>query len=310
MPTTLFSAAFNGTNGTTFQSYTPETGSAFTRSGGSGPDAALNGSGQLLFNGGSRSDYDNTLSFRDGTVDFSWQRANSGDTVGIRLRKQAGGAAYCVGLSDAGTTLYYFDGSGYTQIGGTATFTVGVESPVNWRVTISGTAPPTITITNVTSGTTLITWTDSSNRITTAGSTRLEFNGTVLMDNLVFVDTASGGGTTSVSNDLALSYSIGASTSPVSNDLALSYSILGSSATLTVPMVNNTNTALASVTIPHVTVTKLSDRTQALSLASQTTNGSGQLVITSTSIVAGTDYIVSCWNADGSSVGIAKGTAA
>ena len=81
------------------------------------------------------------------------------------------------------------------------------------------------------------------------------------------------------------------------------------SATLTHAFRNNTNSALANATIPHVTVTRLADRVQVLSLANQVTNGSGNLVINSSSLVAATAYVTSCWNADGTSVGIESGTA-
>lgn len=80
-------------------------------------------------------------------------------------------------------------------------------------------------------------------------------------------------------------------------------------ATLTHAVRNNTNSALNSTTIPHVTVTRASDRVQVLSLADQVTNGSGNLIINSASLVAATTYITSCWNADGSLVGIERGTA-
>lgn len=80
-------------------------------------------------------------------------------------------------------------------------------------------------------------------------------------------------------------------------------------ATLTHAFRNNTNSALANATIPHVTVTRLADRVQVLSLANQVTNGSGNLVINSASLVAATAYVTSCWNADGTSVGIESGTA-
>jgi hypothetical protein len=80
-------------------------------------------------------------------------------------------------------------------------------------------------------------------------------------------------------------------------------------ATLTHPLTNNSNTPLANVTIPHVTVQRLSDRVQVLSLANQVTTPGGNLVLNSASLVAATAYVTSLWNADGSSVGIVSGTA-
>lgn len=79
--------------------------------------------------------------------------------------------------------------------------------------------------------------------------------------------------------------------------------------TLTIPVVNNTDTPQNSITIPHVMVHRLSDRSPILSLASQATNGSGNMILVSSSLVAGTDYIATGWNADGSEAFIYKGTA-
>lgn len=66
---------------------------------------------------------------------------------------------------------------------------------------------------------------------------------------------------------------------------------------------------LANLTIPNVMLIKL-DRTVALSLASQVTNASGQLVITSSALVSGTDYMLVTFNADGTVRGCKKVTAA
>lgn len=65
---------------------------------------------------------------------------------------------------------------------------------------------------------------------------------------------------------------------------------------------------LANTTIPNVVLLKL-DRTVALSLANQVTNGSGQLVIPSTSLVSATDYMLAMFNADGTQRGLEKVTA-
>ena len=57
-----------------------------------------------------------------------------------------------------------------------------------------------------------------------------------------------------------------------------------------------------SVTIPVVTVCRLSDGVQVLTLTNQVTHAStGDLTITSTSLIVGTWYMVIGWNADGSS---------
>jgi hypothetical protein len=65
---------------------------------------------------------------------------------------------------------------------------------------------------------------------------------------------------------------------------------------------------LANTTIPNVVLLKL-DRTVALSLANQVTNGSGQLVIPSTALVSATDYMLAMFNADGTQRGLEKVTA-
>ena len=78
----------------------------------------------------------------------------------------------------------------------------------------------------------------------------------------------------------------------------------------TIAIVNKANTVQASVTIPRVIVSKLSDGTLILNLASQATDSSGNLKIQSASLTAGTDYVVTGWNADGSKAFVYKGTAA
>lgn len=56
----------------------------------------------------------------------------------------------------------------------------------------------------------------------------------------------------------------------------------------------------AGVTIPVVTFCRLSDGVQVLTLTSQITDGSGHLSVSSTSLLAGTAYMVIGWNGDGS----------
>lgn len=65
----------------------------------------------------------------------------------------------------------------------------------------------------------------------------------------------------------------------------------------------------ANVTIPNVVVLRM-DRSVALSLANQVTSGAGVLSITSASLVAGTNYMLATFNADGSARGFKKYTAA
>jgi hypothetical protein len=64
----------------------------------------------------------------------------------------------------------------------------------------------------------------------------------------------------------------------------------------------------SGVTIPNVMLIEL-DRTVALSLADQVTNGSGRLIIPSVLLVAGTEYMLATFNADGTLRGLKKHTA-
>lgn len=66
--------------------------------------------------------------------------------------------------------------------------------------------------------------------------------------------------------------------------------------------------AKANFTIPNVVLLKL-DRTVALSLANQVTNGAGRLVISNAALVAGTDYMLATFSADGLARGLKKVTA-
>lgn len=82
-------------------------------------------------------------------------------------------------------------------------------------------------------------------------------------------------------------------------------------ATLTVgPFKNKSGTVLASQSIAHVVVLNPSSRAVALSLASQSTDGSGYLALSSADLVPGSSYMVASWNSDGSAAGNSKITAA
>lgn len=77
--------------------------------------------------------------------------------------------------------------------------------------------------------------------------------------------------------------------------------VLATGYSLTIPVVNNTNTSQASVTIPKVSVQKLSDMLQPFApLTNQTVNGSGNLVIANGALTYGASYIVVGSAADGS----------
>ena len=68
------------------------------------------------------------------------------------------------------------------------------------------------------------------------------------------------------------------------------------------PFKNWTGTLLPGISVPNVVFIKL-DRTQALALTSQTTDGAAVMTITNASLVTGTDYIMVSFNADGTSIG-------
>jgi hypothetical protein len=77
----------------------------------------------------------------------------------------------------------------------------------------------------------------------------------------------------------------------------------------TEPFKNWSNQVQANLTVPNVVVLKM-DRSVALSLANQTTNGSGVLTIANAAITAGTSYMLATFNADGSARGFKKYAAA
>jgi len=79
--------------------------------------------------------------------------------------------------------------------------------------------------------------------------------------------------------------------------------------TLTIPVVNNTDTSQTSITIPHVVVHKLTDRVEKFNAASQPTDSSGNLILVSSNFTPGQDYIATGWNSDGSQAFILKVTA-
>lgn len=84
-----------------------------------------------------------------------------------------------------------------------------------------------------------------------------------------------------------------------------------SAGTITIPLVNNTGSVLASTTIAKVAVMPLTSMsTIALSLTNQVSNGSGNLVITNAALSVGTSYVVALASSDGSSLGIFLAVAA
>lgn len=79
--------------------------------------------------------------------------------------------------------------------------------------------------------------------------------------------------------------------------------------TLTIPVVNNTDTPQTSITIPHVVVHKLTDRVEKYNAASVPVDGSGNMTLVNSNFTPGQDYIATGWNADGSQAFVVKVTA-
>jgi len=87
--------------------------------------------------------------------------------------------------------------------------------------------------------------------------------------------------------------------------------VTAATATITTEPFRNWSRQLqANLTIPHVVALRLSDRAPVLSLANQVTNSSGVLALTSSALVAGTDYMLATFSADGLIRGFKKYTAA
>lgn len=173
---------FTGTG--TLESHTPDTqtGGVWLRSATSawGGSLSLNGSGAVNTNtSAERVDYQRTETALQSYIDINLQSGGgSADNYGIRLRKQGpNGAAYCFGANENATTLYYFDGSGYTAMktDGTALPSVILRNQLavlHCEVKDDVDGNPVCKI--VFDGSTMLTFTDTAKRITTAGSFRIE----------------------------------------------------------------------------------------------------------------------------------------
>ena len=69
------------------------------------------------------------------------------------------------------------------------------------------------------------------------------------------------------------------------------------------PFKNWTGTLLAGITIPRLTILKLSDMSTVLQLTNQTIGGSGVLTVTNAAFTPGTTYLVVATSVDGTSLG-------
>lgn len=239
--------------------------------------------------------------------------------VGVAVRIQAVNdpAGYYLVFSPTGWDFFRLAvGGAYTSIA-SGSLTIALGTPFTCEVIPSGS-----TFTLKYNEGTLATPTDST--YTSGGFSGLHVRAAKLYwfeaGTAGDPDPEGGGGTTVVQSDLVASYTISSSLTTITSDLAGSYQLLAavssdlaasytiaSNGTLTVPVVNNTNSSIVSTTIPHVVVNRVSDRTQVSSLASQATNSSGNLILSG--LVTGTLYAVSGWNADGSAMFIWSGTA-
>lgn len=123
-----------------------------------------------------------------------------------------------------------------------------------------------------------------------AGAAPADLSGNVTLDTVAPAGTLADAGPTSLSGNVTL-------------DVVAPAGTLGlEPGTVTVPALRNWSGSLqTSVTIPVVTVLSMTTGAQVLALTDQTTHGTtADLTITSTSLAAGTTYMVAGWNADGS----------
>ena len=74
---------------------------------------------------------------------------------------------------------------------------------------------------------------------------------------------------------------------------------------VTINAVRNENNGLqAGITIPYLTFQRMSDRSQALVLADQVTDGGGNIVVTNAALISGEWYVVTAWHPDRSKAGV------
>lgn len=180
--TILVRDEFTGTG--TLEAHTPDTQTAgvWQRSSTSAwsGSLSLNGSGAVGTNtGAERVDYQRGETALQSYIDINLQSGGgSADNYGIRLRKQgANGAAYCFGANEGGTTLYYFDGSGYTALktDGTALPSVILRNQLAvLRAEVEDDVSGNPVCRLKFNGSTMLTFTDTAKRITTAGTFRIE----------------------------------------------------------------------------------------------------------------------------------------
>lgn len=143
----------------------------------------------------------------------------------------------------------------------------------------------------------------ANNAIAILNSTTSDLSGSAALGDITASGGAGGGSPSDVSGgatlgDITASGGMSVSTSDVSGsatlgDITAAGTLAQASGTITSQAFkNNTGTVLPAITVPKVACIRLSDMVMVLSLTNQVTDGSGQLVITSTSLVTGVQYLL------------------
>lgn len=189
-----------------------------------------------------------------------------------------------------------FEGDVYEAAVWTSALSSTDETAVN-----SGTDPTTVS-----PGTLLDVWTFSAAAssytgavngvvLTASGLTDVPgtggtLSGAVTLDSVTAAGTLADAGSSSLTGSVTLADVLAAGT-------------LGTApGTVTIPGLTNWSGGLqAGVTVPVVTACRLTDGVQTAILVNQLTNGAGDLAITHAALIPGTWYMVTGWNADGSS---------
>ena len=162
-----------------------------------------------------------------------------------------------------------------------------------------------LTASNITGSSYTLTWPAGTDNIAVTSYERSLDGGTTWADigNVLTINVT---GRTSGATDQTRVRAKDAAGNVSTPALSAAVTLLSSTGTVVGgPIVNNTGTVLANLTIPKVSFVRLSDMTVVLSLTNQTTNGSGMLSITNGALVPGTAYLRTLADATGATVGIA-----
>ena len=73
--------------------------------------------------------------------------------------------------------------------------------------------------------------------------------------------------------------------------------------TISLSLANEINVTQASITVPWVSIVRLADAVQVLTVSNQVTNGAGGLSITNGALQQGAWYAVTAWHTDGTKIG-------